>query len=110
MTGRAGSSLRWRAALLIALVLAAGVVGAGCADERGIFFQNHLDRAMTVHVDGDRLLILRPGTTESIPYATAAWAWPRTIEVRDYVTGDLHMRLIADTTDLIRHRWLIDIR
>ena len=65
---------------------------------------------MTVQIDGDRLLILRPGVAEAIPYASAAWAWPRTIEVRDYVTGDLHMRLSADTTDLIQYRWQIDIR
>jgi hypothetical protein len=110
MTARAGPSPHWRAALLLALVLAAGAGGAGCADEQGIVFQNHLDRAMSVHIDGDRLLILRPGAIEGIPYATAAWAWPRTIEVRDYVTGAVHMRLLADTTDLIRHRWLIDIR
>jgi hypothetical protein len=110
MIARAIASVRWRAALLLPLLSLVIVPGAGCADQQGILFHNHLDRAMTVHIDGDRLLILRPGVTEGIPYATAAWAWPRTIEVRDYVTGDLHMRLVADATDLIQYRWLIDIR
>ena len=110
MIARAGRSTRLLGPLLLALVVLSIAGGSGCADDRRIVFQNHLDRPMTVHVDGDRLLILRPGAIESIPYATAAWAWPRTIEVQDYATGDLHMRLVADTTDLIQYRWQIEIR
>jgi hypothetical protein len=104
-----GRPAAW-AALLVALLLGATSVTTGCADKKAILFENHFDRAMTVHVDGDRLLILRPGVTEGIPYSTAAWAWPRTIEARDYATGELYLRLVADTTDLIQYRWHIDIR
>ena len=110
MTARPRPGAHRLVPLLLALVLVAVGLSSACADKRDIFFRNHLDRAMTVHVDGDRLLILRPGVTEAIPYATAAWAWPRTIEIRDYRTGDVHMRLVADSTDLIQQRWLIDIR
>jgi hypothetical protein len=98
------------AGLMVAVLLIAMASATGCADKKAILFENHLDRAMTIHVDGDRLLILRPGTTEGIPYSTAAWAWPRTIEARDYATGALYMRFVADTTDLIQHHWHIDIR
>jgi hypothetical protein len=94
---------------LAGMALACVMLLVACADQRTIYFENHTARAVTVHVDGDKLLILGPGVIEGLPYATAAWAWPRTIEVRDYDTSAIVFRLVADTVILIRHRWHIDI-
>ncbi|MGH2583482.1 MAG: hypothetical protein ACRDJE_01055 [Dehalococcoidia bacterium] len=81
-----------------------------CADQQTILFRNHLDHPVTVQIDGDRLLILAPETTEGLPYTAAAWNWPRTITVRDYVSGERLYTFEADTPRLIRNRWRVDIR
>lgn len=98
--------------LLLAAWLIAGalLLSTACADQRTIVFSNHRDRPVTVHVDGDRLLIIRPFVEEGIPYATAAWAWPRTVEVREWETGKVVISFWADGTMLARHNWRVEIR
>jgi hypothetical protein len=89
-----------------------GVLGVmlACADRPAIVFANHLDRPVSVHVGGDRVLILAPHTTERLPYQVAAWTWPRKIESRDYATGQVLSSFRASAGDLANRRWRVEIR
>jgi hypothetical protein len=101
--------IRSRAALIVWLVLAA-LLAAGCADQPRIWFENQRDDPVTVSIDGDRLIILRPHSGEFLPYSTAAWAWPRRVDVATF-HGRQHLwsaRLDAD--DLTRLNWIVYVR
>ncbi len=95
-------------ALLPALVVAL-VATTGCADEPRIWFENHRDEAVTISIDGDRLIRLRPHHTEYLPYSTAAWAWPRRIDVATRAGVPISSEYL-DADDLARQRWTIYIR
>ncbi len=97
------------ALLLGVTLLAAGTIAAGCVDRPLITFENHRDTRVAVHIDGDRVLILRPHTAEGLPYSVAAWTWPRHIEVRDDVNRPI-LSFDADAGDLLNLNWRLDIR
>ena len=92
--------------MLLVLTLAAA---PGCVDRPLIVFANHRDTFVDVHIDGDRVLILRPHTTEGLPYQAAAWTWPRRIELRDYMQGTFST-IYASAGDLALQHWRVDIR
>ncbi len=79
-----------------------------CVDRPLIRFQNFRDDRVAVHIDGDRVLILRPHTTEGLPYQVAAWTWPRHIEVRDQQNRPF-MAFRASAGDLALQHWRVDI-
>lgn len=81
----------------------------GCADRPLIVFANHRDDRVAVHIDGDRVLILRPQTTEGLPYQVAAWTWPREIQVRDPRNEPI-LTFKASAGDLALRHWRVDIR
>ncbi len=92
-------------------VLALGaVVGFGCVDRPAIVFHNHRQTPVSVHVGGDRVLILAPNTAEALPYQVSAWTWPRRIEVREYGTNRLILSFRATAGDLANQHWRVDIR
>lgn len=97
-----------RIILLLVLVVLPAIV-AGCADRPLILFANHRDDRVAVHIDGDRVLILRPRTAEGLPYAVAAWTWPRRIEVRDQFNRPI-LSFYASAGDLALQHWRVDIR
>ena len=93
------------ALLLLLITLAA----TSCADRPLILFDNHRDERVAVHIDGDRVLILRPHTAEGLPYQPAAWTWPRHIEVRDQRNRPI-LSFRASAGDLALSHWRLDIR
>lgn len=93
---------------LLPLAAAATVLAAACADQPRIWFENQRDHRVTVSIDGDRLLILAPHRGEWLPYSTAAWAWPRRIDVAT-MSGELLWSARMDADDLARERWTIVI-
>ena len=84
-------------------------MAGSCADQPLISFANHRDEHVAVHIDGDRVLILRPHTTEGLPYQVAAWTWQRHIEVRDEVDRPI-LSFRASAGDLAVQYWRVDIR
>jgi hypothetical protein len=99
--------VRRRPWLLLLIVLT--VAAASCADQPRIWFQNERDEPVTVAIDGDRLIILKPRSGEWLPYSTAAWAWPRRIDVATY-DGRLLWTQRMDADDLARALWTVYIR
>jgi hypothetical protein len=91
---------------MLALALSATT---GCADRPLIVFDNHRDDRVAVHIDGDRVLILRPHTAEGLPYLVASWTWPRHIEVRDGFNRPI-LSFRASAGDLALQHWRLDIR
>jgi hypothetical protein len=78
-----------------------------CADRPVIWFENTRDEAITVSIDGDRLVLLRPHHVEYLPYSTAAWAWPRRVDIAVYQSGERLSSSWYDADDLARQRWTI---
>jgi hypothetical protein len=97
-----------RLVLLVAMVWI-GVSLAACTDRPLITFANHRDHHVAIHIDGDRVLILRPHTTEGLPYAVAAWTWPRRVEARDQFNHPI-LAFYAGAGDLALQHWRVDIR
>ncbi len=95
--------------LLIALLLGALASQTACVDRPMITFANHRDTKVAIHIDGDRVLILRPRTAEGLPYTVAAWTWPRHIEARDEQNRTI-LSFHASAGDLLVQNWRIDIR
>jgi hypothetical protein len=91
--------------LLLFTLLSAGIVQASCADAPVIYFANESDTAVSISIDGDRLLVLRPHSFEGLPYSTAAWAWPRRIDARSWPEGRLLWSENIDADQLARHRF-----
>ena len=98
-----------RALLLILLLMLPAVATPACADRPLIRFHNHREERVAVHIDGDRVLIVRPHTAEGLPYQVAAWTWPREIEVRDQRNEPI-LRFRASAGDLALQHWRVDIR
>jgi hypothetical protein len=96
-------------ALLPALVLLAAL-SAACADQPRIWFENQRDDPVTISIDGDRLIILWPHTGQFLPYSTAAWAWPRRVDVATYYGGQHLWAETLDADDLVRRHWLFYVR
>lgn len=96
-------------AVLLATVLGLAFTVAGCADRPLVLFDNQRDERVAVHIDGDRVLILRPHTAEGLPYQVAAWTWSREIEVRDELNRPF-LRFRADAGALAQQHWRIVIR
>jgi hypothetical protein len=94
------------AAVLIVLL---ALAPAGCADRPVIWFENNRNEPITVSVDGDRLVLLRPRHVEYLPYSTAAWAWPRRVDIDVYQTGERISSSWYDADDLARQRWRIAV-
>lgn len=96
---------------LIACVVFALVIplASSCADQPLILFANHRDEPVNIHIDGDRVLILRPFTAEGLPYTVASWTWPRRIEAYDF-SGRRLLALDAGAGDLANGHWRVDIR
>jgi len=95
-------------ALVASLVLVP--LAAGCADRPVVWFENQRDDTVTVSIDGDRLVVLRPHATEYLPYSTAAWAWQRRVDVATFPTGVPLSSSSYDAGDLAEQRWRIHIR
>lgn len=93
----------------LVLATAAPFYASGCVDRPLIVFENHRDDKVAVHIDGDRVLILRPHTTEGLPYSVASWTWPRRIEVRDMENQTI-LSFSASAGDLALQNWRLDIR
>jgi hypothetical protein len=99
---------RARSALVGSALLLVAVLASACADEPRIWFENQREDVVTVSVDGDRLLIIRPHTGQYLTYNTAAWAWPRRIDVATRDGRPLwSQRLDAD--ELSRQAWIVRI-
>lgn len=97
-----------RAALVLFALLTVRLA-TGCADRPLILFDNHREDRVAVHIDGDRVLILRPHTAEGLPYLVAAWTWQRHIEVRDEQNRTV-LSYRASSGDLALQGWRLDIR
>jgi hypothetical protein len=96
--------------LVVASVLiAAALAAAGCADQPVIWFENQRDEPVSISIDGDRLVVLQPRATEYLPYSTAAWAWPRRVEVSTR-SGTPLWSAHFDADDLAQARWRIYVR
>jgi hypothetical protein len=103
--------MRWlRSTLLLCALVAVLAVAPGCADAPVIYFANERDEAVTISVDGDRLMVLRPHSFEGLPYSTAAWAWPRRIDARTWPDGRLLWTEDIDADQLARHRFRLFVR
>jgi hypothetical protein len=98
-----------RRPVLLLVLLPILTVMPACADRPLIMFANHRDDRVAVHIDEDRVLILRPRTTEGLPYTVAAWTWPRHIEVRDEANRTI-LTFYAGAGDLALQGWRVDIR
>ena len=85
-------------------------LASACADQPRIWFENQRDYPVTISIDGDRLIILWPRTGQFLPYSTAAWAWPRRLEVARYDGGERLWSEMLDADDLTRRRWLYFIQ
>jgi len=94
-----------RCLLLIILLGVVATVTSGCADAPVIYFANESDQPVSISIDGDRLLLLRPHSFEGLPYSTAAWAWPRRIDARSWPEGRLLWSEELDADQLARHRF-----
>ncbi len=90
---------------LLMLPLAA----VACADQPRIWFENQRDEKVTVSIDGDRLIILEPHSGQWLPYSTAAWAWPRRIDVATRDGRPISSQRM-DADDLTRDSWHVYIR
>lgn len=66
----------------VGLIVIAAALTSACADEPRIWFENQRDETVWVAIDGDRLMIIKPHEGQFMLYSTAAWAWPRRIEIR----------------------------
>jgi hypothetical protein len=96
--------------VVLGIVLMAAVLGGpACTDRPLIVFANHRDHHVAIHIDGDRVLILRPHTTEGLPYSVASWTWPREIEARDQFNHPI-LSFHASAGDLALQHWRVDIR
>lgn len=100
--------MRVRAALIGLIVLM--TLSTACADRPVIWFENQRDEPVTISIGGDRLLILRPHSGEFLPYTTAAWVWPRRVDVATYDGRQLLWSERLDADDLARRHWTISIR
>ena len=100
------SSRLGRALSIAALALTVAVGAGGCADQPKVWFENRRDDTVTVAIDGDRLVILRPHSEEYLPYSTAAWAWPRKVEV-SLRNGPVLWSAYFDADELARNRWKV---
>jgi hypothetical protein len=100
-------TIAWALSMVVVTVALALVAGS-CADEPKLWFDNQRDEVVTISIDGDRLVILRPHTFEYLPYSTAAWAWPRRIDVRT-LDGRLLWSADYDADELTRERWVVRI-
>ncbi len=98
-----------RRALMLAAVLLLPLAGPACADRPDITFANHRDYPVSVHVGGDRVLILAPHTSEGLHYMVAAWTWRRQVEIRDYATGRVMSAVRMSAGDLAERGWRVDI-
>jgi hypothetical protein len=98
-------TLLLRSMLLAFTLLGAVMLLTGCADAPVIYFANESDTPVSISIDGDRLLLLRPHTFEGLPYSTAAWAWPRQIDARSWPDGRLLWSEALDADQLARHRF-----
>jgi hypothetical protein len=98
-------TLLLRSMLLAFTLLGAVMLLTGCADAPVIYFANESDTPVSISIDGDRLLLLRPHTFEGLPYSTAAWAWPRQIDARTWPDGRLLWSEALDADQLARHRF-----
>lgn len=85
------------------------LLASACADQPRIWFENQRDQVVTVSIDGDRLMIIGERSGQFLPYSTAAWAWPRRIDValRD---GTPLWTIHQDADDLARNGWVVQIR
>lgn len=85
------------------------VVATACAEQPRIWFENQRDQVVTVSIDGDRLMIIGERSGQFLPYSTAAWAWPRRIDVaqRD---GTPLWTAYQDADELARNGWIVQIR
>jgi hypothetical protein len=92
-------------ALTLFGLIAVCILAAGCADAPVIYFANESDMPVSISIDGDRLLVLRPHSFEGLPYSTAAWAWPRRIDARSWPEGRLLWSEELDADQLARHRF-----
>lgn len=101
------SRLRF-AALVLAVVVP--LQCAACADQQRIWFENQFPTEVTVSVDGDRLLILAPYTGQFLPYTTAAWAWPRRIDIHERQSGVLLMSETLNADGLVEANWTFYVR
>lgn len=97
-----------RGVLTLLVVIGALAGTAACVDRPLITFANHRDTKVAIHIDGDRVLILRPHTTEGLPYQVAAWTWPRRIEARDDRNRTI-FSFTASAGDLALRHWRVDI-
>jgi hypothetical protein len=97
-----------RRLLVVLVLLSLPITASACVDRPLITFDNHRDDRVAVHIDGDRVLILRPHTAEGLPYQVAAWTWPRHIEVRDSHNQPL-LSISASAGDLALQNWRFDI-
>lgn len=93
--------------LLFGLIVAAGA--PACVDRPLIIFANYRNEKVSIHIDGDRVLVLRPNTSEGLPYQVASWTWPRHIEARDPSNRTL-LAVNASAGDLALQNWRFDIR
>ena len=84
-------------------------VAVACADQPRIWFDNQRDETVMVSIDGDRLIVLEPHSGQWLPYSTAAWAWPRRIDVKTRDGRPIWTRTM-DADDLTRDVWTISIR
>jgi hypothetical protein len=91
--------------LLLVTLLTTGAILVGCADTPVIYFTNESDSTVSISIDGDRLLVLRPHSYEGLPYSTAAWAWPRRIDARSWPDGRVLWSESVDADQLARHRF-----
>ena len=98
---------RWLLGLLaIALLLA---LLASPAREPQLEITNQSVVPMVLAVDGERVRILRGGTTEFLELPVAVWASPRQIEVYAYPDGPRLLTMWADLNDLADQRWRLRI-
>ena len=95
---------------LVPLIALLAAFASGCADQRRIWFENQRSDTVTVSIDGDRLVILRPHSGQWLPYSTAAWAWPRRVDVATWREGTPLWSAHLDADDLARNRWIIYVR
>lgn len=99
---------RLQVCCLIVLVIGALQIG-GCADQPRIWFENGRDEEVAVSIDGDRLILLAPRSGQYLPYSTAAWAWPRRIDIATRQGTPIWSERM-DADDLARNRWTVIIR